>query len=146
SRARQRAARFVATAQELQARSAAELAMLRALEATPATAGRFELNARLSVRFGGTAAEVDLLARAEGVAVEIDGVFHFDDAGDYRRDRRKDLLLQLQGLIVVRVLAEDVMQDPTAAVRAVCEALAVRQLRPGGPGAPGAAHRRKARG
>ena len=120
--------------------------MLRALEATPATAGRFELNARLSVRFGGTAAEVDLLARAEGVAVEIDGVFHFDDAGDYRRDRRKDLLLQLQGLIVVRVLAEDVMQDPTAAVRAVCEALAVRQLRPGGPGAPGAAHRRKARG
>ncbi|HWU87054.1 MAG TPA: DUF559 domain-containing protein [Kofleriaceae bacterium] len=110
----------------IDARSAAEAQMFEALEATPATAGRFELNGYLSVHFGAGAAEVDLLARRDGIAVEIDGYHHFADLEAYRRDRKKDLLLQLQGLIVIRLHAQDVMQDPRPGVTAVCQALAFR--------------------
>ena len=78
------------------------------------------------MRFGSRAAEVDLLARAERIAIEIDGVHHFADPACYRRDRRKDLLLQRCGLVVIRVLAEDVVRDPRPAVGMVCEALAYR--------------------
>jgi hypothetical protein len=108
------------------ARSAAEAALYEALEATPPTAGRFELNGYLSARSGSNAAEVDLIARRDRIAIEIDGCYHFTDLSAYRRDRRKDLLLQTQGLMVIRVLAQDVMQDARPAVAAVCEALAAR--------------------
>jgi very-short-patch-repair endonuclease len=57
---------------------------------------------------------------------EIDGYYHFGDLDAYRRDRRKDLLLQTQGFVVIRVLAEDVMRDARPAVNAVCQALAYR--------------------
>lgn len=110
----------------LDARSAAEAALYEALEATPATAGRFQLNESLAVRFGPTAAEIDLLSRADRIAIEIDGVHHFADPDCYRRDRRKDLMLQTQGFVVVRLLAEDVMRDVRSAVNAVCQALAYR--------------------
>lgn len=109
------------------ARSAAEAAMYEALQATPATAGRFALNEYLSVSFGGQAAEIDLLSRADRIAIEIDGIHHFEDLDRYRRDRRKDLLLQTQGLFVVRVLAEDVLRDARPAVTMVCQALAYRR-------------------
>lgn len=112
------------------ARSAAEAALFEALEATPATAGRFKLNERLSIRFGPDACEVDLLSRTDGIAIEIDGIHHFDDPDCYRRDRRKDLLLQTQGLIVIRVLAEDALADPRAAITSVCQALAYRRGAP----------------
>jgi very-short-patch-repair endonuclease len=110
----------------LDARSVAETTLHEALEATQSTAGRFVLNESLSVRFGPTAAEIDLLSRGDRIAIEIDGIHHFADPDCYRRDRRKDLLLQTQGLLVVRLLAEDVMRDVRAAVNAVCQALAYR--------------------
>ena len=109
------------------ARSAAEATLFEALEATRATAGRFELNGNLSVRFGPVAAECDLLSRADRIAIEIDGIHHFENLDRYRRDRRKDLLLQRQGLFVIRLLAEDVLGDPRGAVNVVCEALAYRR-------------------
>lgn len=108
------------------ARSAAEAALYEALEATPATRGRFELNGSLSVRFGPRAAEVDLLARGDRIAIEIDGIHHFTDPDCYRRDRRKDLLMQTQGLLVIRLLAEDVLRDARESVTIVCQALAHR--------------------
>jgi very-short-patch-repair endonuclease len=108
------------------ARSAAEAALFEALEATPATRGRFELNGKLSVRFGPTAAEIDLMSRTDRIAIEIDGFHHFSDPDCYRRDRRKDLLMQTQGLLVIRVLAEDVLRDPREGVTMVCQALAYR--------------------
>jgi hypothetical protein len=114
----------------LDARSAAEATLFEALEATPATAGRFELNESLSVRFGPTAAEIDLLSRGDRIAIEIDGIHHFADPDCYRRDRRKDLLLQTHGFLVIRVLAEDVMRDVGSAVNAVCQALAYRMASP----------------
>src|SRR5262249_39101878 len=111
---------------QLDARSAAEATLYEALEATPATTGRVALNQSLSVRFGPQAAEIDLLSRGDRIAVEIDGVHHFADPDCYRRDRRKDLLLQTQGFVVVRLLAEDVMRDVRTSVTAVCQALAYR--------------------
>jgi|GEM_PF-2198237 len=119
-------------ATHVDARSVAEATLFEALEGTAATAGRFALNESLSVRFGGAAAEVDLLSRGDGIAVEIDGIHHFTDLEAYRRDRKKDLLLQAQGLFVVRVLADDVMRDVRAAVNAVCQALAYRRKERGG--------------
>jgi very-short-patch-repair endonuclease len=110
----------------LDARSAAEAALFEALEATPATRGRFQLNESLSVRFGSRAAEVDLLSRGDRIAVEIDGVHHFSDPACYRRDREKDLLMQAEGLFVIRLLAEDVLRDPRDGVQTVCRVLALR--------------------
>ena len=119
------------------ARSLAELTLFEALEQMPATAGRFRLNQRLvAVRFGNADAEIDLLAPAERIAVEIDGFHHFGDAAHYRRDRRKDLLLQARGYMVLRVLAEDVHADTRAAVRMVCEALAYAGKRAKHEGSP----------
>jgi len=112
------------------ARSAAEATLYEALEATAATTGRFRLNESLSVRFGPQAAEIDLLSRGDRIAIEIDGVHHFADPDCYRRDRRKDLLLQTQGFVVVRLLAEDVVRDVRAAVAVVCQALAYRLTEP----------------
>lgn len=52
--------------------------------------------------------EVDLLYEQGRVAIELDGAQHLENAEAYRRDRRKDLLLQENGYIVLRFLAEDV--------------------------------------
>ena len=41
-------------------------------------------------------------------AIEIDGVQHFSDMSAYSSDRRKDILLQENGCMVLRFLAEDV--------------------------------------
>ena len=110
----------------LDARSVAEATLFEALEATPATAGRFRLNEPLSVRFGPAAAEIDLLSRGDRIAIEIDGIHHFADLDRYRRDRRKDVLLQTEGFVVVRLLAEDVVRDVRSAVTAVSQVLAYR--------------------
>lgn len=90
------------------ARSHAERLLFACLQRHPATAGRFQQNVRLPIDFGGRPLEVDLLAAAAGLAVEVDGYYHFRDAEAYRRDRRKDLLLQQHGYRVLRVLADDV--------------------------------------
>ena len=52
--------------------------------------------------------EVDLLCADARLAVELDGSQHLDSADAYRRDRRKDMLLQQHGYFVLRFLAEDV--------------------------------------
>jgi very-short-patch-repair endonuclease len=102
--------RGAATNPELadRARSLAERLLFRALEAHPTTRGRFELNATMPFRFGPRAIEIDLLSRRDRVAIEVDGYHHFVDADAYRRDRRKDVLMQRHGLLVLRFLAQDV--------------------------------------
>jgi very-short-patch-repair endonuclease len=110
------------------ARSLAELTLFEALEATPATAGRFELNGLLSVAFGGRAAEIDLLSRQDEIAIEVDGFHHFTDPAGYRRDRRKEVVLQGHGYAVLRFLATDILDDTgAAAVRAVVELIGQRR-------------------
>ena len=94
------------------ARSASEAFLYRRLETLPETAGRFRLNARLPIQFdmeGGM--EVDLYCAEMHLAVELDGPQHLADPEAYRRDRRKDALLQESGCFVLRFLAEDVGKD-----------------------------------
>lgn len=113
------------------ARSAAERFLFERLASLPATAGLFELNVSLDFRFGPTRPmEVDLLARTLGVAVEVDGYYHFQNADAYRRDRRKDLALQSRGYLVVRILAEDVVARLEEVLTMIEEAVAVRGGRP----------------
>ncbi len=93
-----------------EARSAAERFLFDLLEALPETTGLFELNATLNFAFGpGRPIEVDLLARSLRLVIEIDGYYHFQDSEAYRRDRRKDLELQKRGFLVLRILADDVV-------------------------------------
>ena len=91
------------------ARSVTEAFLYLRLETLPQTAERFRLNAELSIPFDGLGRmEVDLLCVDSRVAIEIDGQQHLADANAYRRDRRKDVLLQENGYIVLRFLAEDI--------------------------------------
>ena len=55
--------------------------------------------------------EVDLLCADARVALELDGAQHLSDPVAYRRDRRKDQLLQENGYFVLRFLAEDVGKE-----------------------------------
>jgi len=52
--------------------------------------------------------EVDLCCSDAKLVIEIDGGQHLADAEAYRRDRRKDVLLQQHGFLVLRFLAEDI--------------------------------------
>ena len=100
---------FAEPAQNDRARSAAERFLFELLGDLPETAGLFALNVRLDFCFGPMRAEVDLLAAGLRLAVEIDGFHHFRGPEGYRRDRRKDALMQRQGFLVLRFLAEDVV-------------------------------------
>jgi very-short-patch-repair endonuclease len=93
---------------EDRARSASEAFLFRRLQTLPETAGRFRLNAELPISFDGNGKmEVDFLCAETGVVIELDGTQHLADAEAYRRDRRKDALLQQNGYFVLRFLAED---------------------------------------
>jgi superfamily II DNA or RNA helicase/very-short-patch-repair endonuclease len=107
---------FVAAAREpapdaegaARARSASEAFLYRRLETLPELAGRFLLNTLLPIPFDDRGRmEVDLLCESAKLAVEIDGPQHLGDPEAYRRDRRKDALLQSHGWMVLRFLAED---------------------------------------
>ncbi|HWY30349.1 MAG TPA: DEAD/DEAH box helicase family protein, partial [Candidatus Acidoferrum sp.] len=93
---------------EDRARSASEAFLFRRLETLAQTAGRFRLNEKLPISFEGNGQmEVDFLWAEAGVVIELDGAQHLADAEAYRRDRRKDALLQQNGYFVLRFLAED---------------------------------------
>ncbi len=90
------------------ARSASEAFLYRRLQTLPETTGRFQLNAQLPIPFDGRSRmEVDLYCTDASVAVEVDGPQHLSDPEAYRRDRRKDALLQQSGRLILRFLAED---------------------------------------
>ena len=114
------------------ARSATEAFLFRRLETLSETKGRFRLNTRLPIAFDGTGAlEVDLLCADAKLAIELDGGQHLADANAYRRDRRKDRLLQEHGYFVLRFLAEDVgkrLDDLLDAIlRILCHAESLRR-------------------
>lgn len=109
------------------ARSATEAFLYRRLETLSATAGRFHLNATLPIPFDGFGSlEVDLLCADARLAIELDGAQHLADPVAYRRDRRKDQLLQENGYFVLRFLAEDVGKDLDVVLDAILRALSRR--------------------
>ncbi|MFZ0964997.1 MAG: DUF559 domain-containing protein [Terriglobia bacterium] len=67
--------------------------------------------------------EVDLLSATLRIAIELGGGQHFGDADAYRRDRRKDALLQQNGYLVLRFLAEDLGKYLDQVVDAILRAL-----------------------
>jgi Protein of unknown function (DUF559) len=112
------------------ARSAAERFLFERLESLPQTAGLFALNAPLGFSFGGKPAEIDFLARDLGLALELDGYFHFLGPEAYRRDRRKDWELQRRGYVVLRFLAEDVVARMEEMLDTILAAVAHCRQRP----------------
>ncbi|HEY3384529.1 MAG TPA: DUF559 domain-containing protein [Vicinamibacterales bacterium] len=110
------------------ARSATESFLYRRLETMSDTKGRFTLNARLPIAFDGQGnLEVDLLCADVRLAVELDGAQHLGDPIAYRRDRRKDQLLQENGYVVLRFLAEDVGKDLDLVLDAILRSLSNRR-------------------
>jgi superfamily II DNA or RNA helicase/very-short-patch-repair endonuclease len=113
------------------ARSASEAFLFRRLQTLPATAGKFHLNVELPIPFDGRGGmEVDLLAAEARVAVELDGPQHLANPEAYRRDRRKDALLQENGYVVLRFLAEDVGKHLDDVLDTLLRTLARRQRDP----------------
>ena len=110
------------------ARSATEAFLYRRLKTLPETTGLFRLNAELPIPFDGWGQmEVDLLCAEGRVAVELDGSQHLANADAYRRDRRKDLLLQENGYFVLRFLAEDVGKHLETVLDTILRTLSHRQ-------------------
>ena len=106
------------------ARSASEAFLYRRLETLAATNGKFRLNAELPIPFDGWGRmEVDLLCSPSRIAIELDGGQHLGDTDAYRRDRRKDALLQENGYLVLRFLAEDVGKHLDQVLDGICRAL-----------------------
>jgi very-short-patch-repair endonuclease len=94
----------------------------------PETKGRFRVNAGLPIPFDGLGRlEVDLLCGDARVAVELDGAQHLADPVAYRRDRRKDQLLQENGYFVLRFLAEDVGKELDRVLDTILRALSHRR-------------------
>jgi superfamily II DNA or RNA helicase/very-short-patch-repair endonuclease len=112
------------------ARSATEAFLYRRLETLTETAGKFHLNAELPIAFDGWGRmEVDLLCERPRLAIELDGGQHLGDPDAYRRDRRKDALLQENGYRVLRFLAEDVGKYLDQVLDAILRALSPQGAR-----------------
>ena len=67
--------------------------------------------------------DVDLLCERSRLAIELDGSQHLGYPDAYRRDRRKDTLLQEHGYLVLRFLAEDVGKYLDQVLDAILRAL-----------------------
>jgi very-short-patch-repair endonuclease len=102
--------------------------MFRRQESLTETRGRFALKTPQPIAFDGSGTlEVDLLCADARLALELDGAQHLTDPVAYRRDRRKDQLLQENGYFVLRFLAEDVGKELDAVLDAVLRALSRRR-------------------
>lgn len=109
------------------ARSASEAFIFRRFETLPVLAGKFRLNAWLPIPFNDHGQmEVDLLCEERKLVIEIDGLQHLSNAVAYRRDRRKDLLLQTHGYLVLRFLADDLGKELDTVLDTVLRAMANR--------------------
>ena len=63
------------------------------------------------------------------IAIELDGGQHLGDTDAYRRDRRKDALLQENGYLILRFLADDVGKHLDRVLDGILRALAHQDAR-----------------
>jgi len=75
--------------------------------------------------------------------VEVDGAQHLADPVAYRRDRRKDRLLQENGYLVLRYLAEDLAKELGSVLDGILRALSARRKATSAVTIPMAAIRRR---
>lgn len=109
------------------ARSTSEAFLFTRLETLAATRGLFRINAALPIPFDQQGAmEVDFLCGEARLVVELDGPQHLADEDAWRRDRRKDALLQQNGYLILRFLAADVARDLDRILDSILAALASR--------------------
>lgn len=109
------------------ARSASEAFLYRRLETLRETSGRFRLNTELPIPFDNRGVmEVDFLCAEARLVIELDGAQHLADVENYRRDRRKDALLQQHGYSVLRFLAADAGKQLDLVLDTILAALAHR--------------------
>jgi superfamily II DNA or RNA helicase/very-short-patch-repair endonuclease len=107
------------------ARSAGEAFLYRRLESLPGLTGRFKLNATLPIPFDDhSRMEVDFLDPENRLVLELDGDQHLGDPVAWRRDRRKDAMLQTHGYFVLRFLAADLARDLDAVLDTIHRTLA----------------------
>ena len=112
------------------ARSASEAFLFRRLETLPETSGSFRLNVELALPFDGwSRMEVDFLCAEVRLVIELDGAQHLADPEAYRRDRRKDALLQQNEYLVLRFLAEDVAKRLDYVLDSILAALVHQQVK-----------------
>jgi very-short-patch-repair endonuclease len=110
------------------ARSASEAFLYRRLETLRETRGRFQMNADLPIPFDGWGRmEIDLLCADSRLVVEVDGAQHLADPVAYRRDRRKDQLLQENAYLVLRYLAEDLAKELDSVLDGILRSLSARR-------------------
>lgn len=109
------------------ARSSSEAFIFRRFESLPNLRGQFRLNTQLPIPFDDRSQmEVDLLCEPARLVIEIDGPMHMAGPEAYRRDRRKDWLLQAHGYAVLRFLAEDLAKLLDTILDTTMAALAAR--------------------
>ncbi|MEJ6581387.1 MAG: DEAD/DEAH box helicase family protein [Akkermansiaceae bacterium] len=90
------------------ARSASEKFLFERLQTLPTTQDQFHLNQHLPIPFNDRSTmEVDFLCSHLKLALELDGDQHLNDPSAYRRDRRKDALLQENHYFILRFLTTD---------------------------------------
>lgn len=96
---------------------------------------RFWTNAHPVLRWTGVivknvlaaAVSLGLILRYAGrIVIEVDGAQHLSNADAYRRDRRKDRLLQQNAYLVLRFLAEDVSKDLDSVLDSILRSVAGR--------------------
>jgi very-short-patch-repair endonuclease len=111
------------------ARSENERFLFTQLESRPQTAGVFVLNQKSDYRFGSKRLEIDLFSETYSIAIEIDGFRHFQDPEAYRRDRKKDLMLQNLDILVLRFLADDVVRNLEQILATIDETISSQRSR-----------------
>lgn len=109
---------------QARARSASEAFLFQRLESLPETAEIFRLNAKLPIPFDRwSEIEIDFYCAKFKLAIEIDGPQHLSDPAAWRSDRRKDALLQENGIFVLRFLAEDLGRNLDRTLDAILRVL-----------------------
>jgi len=78
--------------------------------------------------------EADFLCEEARLVIELDGPQHLADEDAWRRDRRKDALLQRHGYFVLRFLAGDAGKHLDRVLDSILEVLTARL--PSGPPNP----------
>jgi superfamily II DNA or RNA helicase len=107
------------------ARSASESFLDHRLQSLASMKNQFCLNAILPIPFNDSSTmEVDFLCADKKIIIELDGDQHLSDPEAYRRDRRKDVLLQENGYFILRFLTLDLGKNLDRVLDAIERALA----------------------